>query len=76
MGLGKEKDTFELPEIHSVFVGLKKTKTRDNRRFRYLGKYIAKRVEPLSAQEWKTLAIHVSPDSLAFWRIFIYTLSG
>ncbi|EDR15034.1 uncharacterized protein LACBIDRAFT_300769 [Laccaria bicolor S238N-H82] len=59
VGLGKEKDTFELPEIHSVFVGLKKTKTKDNRRFRYLGKYIAKRVEPLSPQEWKTLAIHV-----------------
>lgn len=76
MGLGKEKDTFKLPEKHSVFVGLGKTNTKDNRRFRYLGKYIAKRVEPLSPQEWKTLAIHVSSDSLAFWWFFIYIFSG
>jgi len=54
VGLGKERDTFVRPEIHNVFVGVKKT-AKDNRRFKYLGTYRATRVEPLSVEEWHSL---------------------
>lgn len=59
VGLGREKDTFLEPEEHNVFVGLKK-KGKDTRRFRYLGKYRAVRVQPLTKEEWATLPEHVS----------------
>ncbi|KAJ2928897.1 hypothetical protein H1R20_g8267, partial [Candolleomyces eurysporus] len=54
VGLGREKDTFRVPEEHNVFVGLKK-KSKETRRFRYLGKYQAKRVDSLSRNEWLSL---------------------
>ncbi|KAJ3538730.1 hypothetical protein NMY22_g5040 [Coprinellus aureogranulatus] len=58
VGLGREKDTFSEPEVHNVFVGLPK-KGKDRRRFRYLGKYKAFRVQPLTVQEWAGLPEHV-----------------
>ncbi|TEB39262.1 hypothetical protein FA13DRAFT_1725238 [Coprinellus micaceus] len=54
VGLGREKDTFLEPEEHNVFVGLKK-KGKDTRRFKYLGKYRAVRVQPLTKEEWAGL---------------------
>ncbi|KAG2023359.1 hypothetical protein CC2G_001021 [Coprinopsis cinerea AmutBmut pab1-1] len=57
VGLGREKTTFQEPEIHNVFVGVKKGK--ENRRFRYLGKYRAVRVNPLTPDEWNFLDVKV-----------------
>lgn len=37
-----------------MFVGLKK-KGKDTRRFRYLGRYHAVRVQPLTQEEWASL---------------------
>ncbi|TFK30556.1 hypothetical protein FA15DRAFT_662534 [Coprinopsis marcescibilis] len=59
VGLGREKTTFAVPEIHNVFAGLSKTKSKDTRRFRYLGKYEAVRVSPLSVAEWNSLDLRV-----------------
>lgn len=60
VGLGREKDTFLEPEEHNVFVGLKK-KGKDTRRFKYLGKYRAVRVQPLTKEEWAGLPEPVRP---------------
>jgi hypothetical protein len=58
VGLGREASTFSEPETHNVFSGIKKGK--DTRRFRYLGKYQAVRVNPLTVAEWQALDLKVS----------------
>ncbi|KAL0951036.1 hypothetical protein HGRIS_007776 [Hohenbuehelia grisea] len=59
VGLGSEKDTFITPEVHHVFVGFKNTSSQGPRLFRYMGLYSASRVDPLTCDEWSTLAANV-----------------
>ncbi|KAK0198466.1 hypothetical protein F5146DRAFT_92394 [Armillaria mellea] len=54
VGLGVDKDTFVgKGEFYTLFVGIKEGPAR---RFRYLGRYTATHVEPLTVAEWNTLA--------------------
>ncbi|KAK0245851.1 hypothetical protein EDD85DRAFT_802352 [Armillaria nabsnona] len=54
VGLGVDKDAFVgKGEFYTVFVGIKEGSSR---RFRYLGRYTATHVAPLTVAEWKTLA--------------------
>ncbi|KAK0478510.1 hypothetical protein IW261DRAFT_1565477 [Armillaria novae-zelandiae] len=54
IGLGVDKDTFVgKGEFYTLFVGIKEGPAR---RFRYLGRYTATHVEPLTVAEWNTLA--------------------
>ncbi|KAL6310030.1 hypothetical protein BKA93DRAFT_757194 [Sparassis latifolia] len=52
VGLGREKDAFNEPEIRHVFVGAKS-------QYYYCGKYEVVRVERLTVAEWQTLPEHV-----------------
>ncbi len=56
VGLGREKDTFLEPQDFNVFVGLFKDKSRERRRYQYIGVYRAVRVPPLTVDEWNTLS--------------------
>ena len=56
VGLGREKDTFLEPQDFNVFVGLLKDKSRERRRYQYIGVYRAVRVPPLTVDEWNTLS--------------------
>ncbi|KAJ8521457.1 hypothetical protein ONZ45_g1876 [Pleurotus djamor] len=62
VGLGTEKDTFLKPEVHHLFVGLKKQPKQSTRLLRYLGQYSVSRVDALSAEEWETLPENVKED--------------
>ncbi|KAK0456443.1 hypothetical protein EV421DRAFT_61251 [Armillaria borealis] len=54
VGLGVDKDAFVgKGEFYTVFVGIKEGSSR---RFRYLGRYTATHVAPLTVTEWNTLA--------------------
>ncbi|KAK0465186.1 uncharacterized protein EV420DRAFT_944885 [Desarmillaria tabescens] len=54
VGLGVDKDAFAgKEEFYTVFVGIKEGSSR---RFRYLGRYTATHVAPLTVAEWNTLA--------------------
>ncbi|PBK77198.1 hypothetical protein ARMSODRAFT_949099 [Armillaria solidipes] len=54
VGLGVDKDAFVgKGEFYTVFVGIKEGSSR---RFRYLGRYTATHVAPLTVAEWNTLA--------------------
>lgn len=64
VGLGQEKDTFLEEKTYNLFVGAKE-KSKSSRLFTYMGSYSAKRVEPLSVQEWESLAPEVR-DCLSF----------
>ncbi|KAF4605331.1 hypothetical protein EYR40_004115 [Pleurotus pulmonarius] len=57
VGLGTEKNIFETPEIHQLFVGFEGPKR--HKLFRYMGVYKASRTDPLSIQEWNALTNHV-----------------
>lgn len=57
VGLGTEKNIFETPEIHQLFVGFEGPKRQ--KLFRYMGEYRVSRTDPLSIQEWKALTNHV-----------------
>jgi len=65
-GLGRERDTFLQPEIHNVFVGGLKSNSKDTRRFQYVGKYSASRVQPLTVAEWTSLDVRVCCSALLF----------
>lgn len=69
VGLGRERDTFNQPEEHPVFVGLQK-KGKNTRRFRYMGQYEATRVTALTPEEWKDLPQDVSSlVRIRFYRV-------
>lgn len=54
VGLGVDKDAFVGKGVfYTLFVGIKEGSAR---RFRYLGRYTATHVEPLTVAEWNTLA--------------------
>ncbi|KDQ30674.1 hypothetical protein PLEOSDRAFT_1101660 [Pleurotus ostreatus PC15] len=57
VGLGTEKNIFEIPETHQLFVGLEGPKRQ--KLFRYMGVYKVSRSDPLPIQEWNALTNHV-----------------
>jgi hypothetical protein len=54
VGLGEEIHRFVQPEIHYLFVGVARTN------YQLMGRYEARRVEPLTVAEWHTLPENVS----------------
>jgi hypothetical protein len=57
VGLGNEADTFLQPETLNLFVSKKGTGTRLS--IKYLGVYVASRVDPLELDEWSLLPYDV-----------------
>ncbi|KAG7450390.1 uncharacterized protein BT62DRAFT_509494 [Guyanagaster necrorhizus] len=59
VGLGMDKDAFvKKEEFYTVFVGIKENSSSP-RLLRYLGRYTATHVAPLTVAEWNTLALSV-----------------
>jgi len=59
VGLGRDKDTYTIPKLCNLFVGIPKCGEKSERNFRYLGVYRVSRVESLNVSEWETLGQEV-----------------
>lgn len=55
VSFGKEKNTYTTAQLRNLFVGLPKDHSKEERHFRYLGVYRVSRVDPLDADEWRSL---------------------
>jgi len=55
VGLGRDKNTYTIPKLCNLFVGIPKCGNKGERYFRYLGVYRVSRVESLNVSEWEAL---------------------
>ncbi len=56
----KDRHRYATPRLRNLFVGIPKRNRKEERYFRYLGIYRVTLVDPLSAEEWKSLPSTVS----------------